>query len=340
MLSKLRAILQLIRFPNLLIIAATQYAMRYLVMRPLLPGEGFEMQFGEWNFFFLVLATVFIAAGGYIINDYFDTRTDLVNKPSRVVVGLRISRRKAIRWHAILSAAGICLGIYLGYESCLPSFMLVERLNVKIPYVSLVFILITGLLWFYSTNYKKQFLVGNLLVALFTGMVPLLVVIFEMPELNRVYGADMQRIGFNMNYMAAWVGAFSFCAFLTTLIRELIKDAEDFEGDRAFGMRTMPIVLGSRWTKVVVISIILFTMLAIRYVLVRYILFSVHPADIWSMLYFIWLLLVPLAWLGVSVALCSSRKDYRRASSFIKLIMLSGILYSFMVFFHEQIHNL
>ena len=143
-----------------------------------------------------------------------------------------------------------------------------------------------------------------------------------------------------MNYMAAWVGAFSFFAFLTTLVRELIKDAEDFEGDRAFGMRTMPIVLGSRWTKVVIISIIALTMLVLRHVLVKHILFSVHPADIWSMLYFTWFLLVPLAWLAVRVAFAGNREDYHRASSLIKLVMLAGIMYSLIVFFHEQIHQL
>jgi len=91
MMKKIKSVFSLIRFPNLLIIAFTQYAMRYLLMEPLLPSDTFELQFGNSQFALLVLSTMLIAAAGYIINDYFDTRADLINKPTRVVVGVAIS---------------------------------------------------------------------------------------------------------------------------------------------------------------------------------------------------------------------------------------------------------
>ena len=174
MFNWLRSIFQLIRFPNLVIIVATQYAMRYLLMEPLLPSDSFSLQFGDLQFFLLVLATVFIAAAGYIINDYFDTQADLINKPSRVVVGIKISRREAMTMHALLNIIGVGIGVYLAFY-------------VGIPSLSFVFLMATGLLWFYSTNYKRQFLVGNLSVAFLTGLVPLMVVLFEIPMLNREY---------------------------------------------------------------------------------------------------------------------------------------------------------
>jgi 4-hydroxybenzoate polyprenyltransferase len=230
MIKQIRSIFLLVRFPNLVIIAATQYAMRYLIMDPLLPATDFELQFGNIQFFLLVLSTIFIAAAGYIINDYFDTQADMINKPARVVVGVEIGRRVAMILHAMLNILGVGIGIYLGFY-------------IGLPALSIVFLLATGLLWFYSTSYKRQFLVGNLSVSFLTGLVPLMVVLFEIPLLNREYGAVMLHYHVNFNYIFAWVGGFSFFAFLTTLIRELIKDAEDFEGDSAYGMRTLPIVL-------------------------------------------------------------------------------------------------
>jgi len=320
MLRQLGSILRLIRFPNLVIIAATQYAMRYLLMEPLLPSDTFTLQFGDIQFFFLVLSTIFIAAAGYIINDYFDTQADMINKPARVVVGVKISRRVAMTLHAALNIIGVGIGIYLAFY-------------VKLPSLSFVFIIATGLLWFYSTNYKRQFLVGNLSVAFLTGLVPLMVVLFEIPLLNREYGQVMLRNDASFNYIFAWVGGFSFFAFLTTLTREVIKDAEDFEGDMAYGMKTVPIVMGLVWTKVVVLSLIGLTMFMLIYLQVKYILFSVEPLDYFSLVYFLLFLMLPLIGLTVQVLVAKTKRDYSRASNLIKIVMLTGILYSALVFY-------
>jgi 4-hydroxybenzoate polyprenyltransferase len=320
MLLRLRSILSLIRFPNLLIIAATQYAMRYLLMEPLLPSDTFSLQFGDIQFFLLVLSTIFIAAAGYIINDYFDTQADMINKPARVVVGIKISRRVAMTMHALLNILGVGIGVYLSFY-------------IKLPALSFVFVIATGLLWFYSTNYKRQFLVGNLSVALLTGLVPLMVVLFEIPMLNRAYGTVMLQNEVSFNYILAWVGGFSFFAFLTTLIREVIKDAEDFEGDRAYGMKTVPIVLGSRWTKVFLVILVGFTISLLLYLLIRFILFSVDPADYISLAYFVIFLIVPFVLLIMQLIVARGKEGYRRASTLIKLVMLTGILYSVLVFY-------
>jgi len=319
MYKYLRSIFTIVRFPNLVIIAATQYAMRYLIMEPLLPNSDFELQFGNLQFFLLVLSTIFIAGAGYIINDYFDTRTDMINKPTRVVVGVEVGRRQAMILHAMLNIIGVGIGIYLSFY-------------IKLPALSLVFMLATGLLWFYSTTYKRQFLVGNMSVSFLTGLVPLMVVLFEIPLLNRAYGEQMLLHNASFNYIFAWVAGFSFFAFLSTLIREVIKDAEDFEGDSAYGMRTVPIVLGSSWTKVVVLGLIFVTMAVLIILLLRFILFSVEPADYYSLAYFILLLIIPFLLLAFRIIQAKDKKDFHRASTLIKLIMLFGILYSVLVF--------
>ena len=319
MIGKIRSISSLVRLPNLLIIAFTQYAMRYLIMEPMLPSDSFELQFGELQFALLVFSTMMIAAAGYIINDYFDTRADLINKPKRVVVGVSISRKEAMILHMILNIIGVGLGVYLAFYIGLPS-------------LSLVFVMSTGLLWFYSTNYKKQFLVGNLIVAFLTALVPMMVVLFEIPLLNREYGEVMIRYDSNFSYLFAWVSAFSFFAFMTTLIREIVKDAEDLEGDNAYGMKTVPIVLGTFWTRVLVVGLILLTLAALIFLLFKYIFYSDDPPDYISLAYFTGLLLLPLIGLAIQVLIAGDKRAYHRASTLIKLIMLFGILYSVLVF--------
>jgi 4-hydroxybenzoate polyprenyltransferase len=294
--------------------------MRYLLMEPLLPSDSFVLQFGDFQFALLVFSTMLIAAAGYIINDYFDTRADLINKPARVVVGVAISRKEAMILHLILNILGVGIGVYLAFY-------------VGLPALSLVFMLSTGLLWFYSTNYKKQFLVGNLTVAFLTALVPLMVVLFEIPLLNKEYGEVMIRYDADFTYLFAWVSAFSFFAFIITLIREIIKDAEDLEGDNAYGMKTVPIVLGTFWTRMFVVALIAFTLFSLLILLFKYIYFSVDPVDYFSLIYFSVFLLLPLILLTVQVMAARDKRAYHRASTLIKLIMLFGILYSVVVFY-------
>ena len=319
MISKIPSIFRLVRFPNLVIIAFTQYAMRYLIMEPLLPSS-FDLQFGDFQFALLVFSTMLIAAAGYIINDYFDTQADLINKPKRVVVGVTIHRRMALILHAVMNIMGVGIGVYLAFY-------------IKLPTLSMVFLIATGLLWFYSTNYKRQFLVGNLAVSILTGLVPLMVILFEIPLLNREYGEVMLRNNATFGYLVAWVGAFSFFAFVTTLIREVIKDAEDFEGDSAYGMKTVPIVLGTLWTKVSLLVMLIGTLGALVYLLLKYIVFWVDPLDYISLIYFALFLALPLIALCIQVLLARDKRAYRRASLLIKLVMLAGILYSVVVFY-------
>lgn len=301
--------LRLIRFKNLLIIVLTQYLMRWCIIKPLLNVNQFELQFSELHFFFLVMATVLITAAGYVINDYFDTKTDLVNRPDTVILGRKLNRRWAILLHIIFNTIGIGLGAYISFY-------------IGLPILTLVFVMITGILWFYSTTYKRQFLIGNVIVALLTALVPLMVLLFEIPLLREKYGLLMIELKANFNYVILWVAAFSFYAFLLTLIREIIKDVEDFEGDNAYGRNTLPIVLGVMNTKIIIITFILFTQFSIIYVYFRFL------KDIITLAYFSLLLLIPLLMLLYKIFVAKEKKDYHFASNLSKVIMLAGILYA------------
>lgn len=301
--------LRLIRYKNLLIIILTQYLMRWSIIKPILEVYNFKLQFSELNFLFLVLATVFITAAGYVINDYFDTKTDLVNRPDTVIVGRVLNRRWAILLHVILNTIGISLGVYISFY-------------IGIPLLAIVFVLITGILWFYSTTYKRQLLIGNIIVAILTALVPLMVVLFEIPLLNKEYGLLMHEMRTNFVHIILWVSAFSLFAFLLTMIREIIKDVEDFEGDSAYGRKTMPIVLGVLNTKIVITTFIITTLFSLLYLNFRFL------NDLFTLIYFIVFLIIPLLFLLYKIIVANNKKDYHRASNLSKLIMLAGILYS------------
>jgi len=316
----MKKIIDLIRLPNLLIIAFTQYAMRYLIMEPLLPTASFSLQFSNLHFFLLVMATLFIAAAGYIINDYFDTRTDRINKPEKVVVGISVNRRTAMTMHTIFNLIGVGIGIYLS-------------IHIGVVSMSFIFFLTAGLLWFYSTNYKRQFLVGNLTVAFLTAMVPLIVVLFEIPMLNKEYGTIMLQYNSSFNYIFIWVAGFSIFAFLTTLIREIIKDTEDFEGDAAYGMKTLPIAAGIPLTKAILTVLITGTVFLLVFILVKFIMFSAAQTDYISLTYFAAFLVIPFIILLTLILIARDKADYHRASVLIKMIMLFGVMYSAVVYY-------
>lgn len=303
------AFFRLIRYPNLLIIIVTMYLMRWAVIFPILKVNGFQLQFSDLQFFLLVLSTVFLSAGGYVINDYFDRKTDMVNRPETVIVGTIIKRRSAMAIHIVLNGLAIIIGFYLAY-------------SIGLPNLGLIFIIISGILWFYSTTYKRQLLIGNLIVSILVALVPLIVLLFEVPLLNRAYGNILAGMGASFHYLTGWILGFSSFAFITTLTREIIKDVEDFEGDQAFGRQTLPVVIGVRLTKLIIIVLLFVTIIAVFYI---YFIYLTDRITLWYMLI---TLIIPMI-LGVILTIkANNKKNYHLLSTLLKAIMLAGILYA------------
>ena len=210
--SFIESLLKLTRFGNLIIIALAQYF-----------TAGFLIGMHTLNdaqLFLLSLSTILIAAGGYIINDYYDVKIDYINKPDRVVIGKSITRRYAILFHIALSVSGIVLGFYLSWK------------------IAAVNLLSVFLLWLYSNSLKRLPFVGNLTVAFLTGLAVFIVDLF--------YGKD-----------SSLVVIYALFAFFMTLVREVIKDMEDLKGDHSFGCKTLPIVWGIRKTKILIYVILI-----------------------------------------------------------------------------------
>jgi len=202
---------RLTRVWNLIIIALAQYLTAAFLIDP--------KTILDPRLFVLSASTVLIAAAGYIINDYYDIKIDLINKPDRVVIGKSITRRYAILFHTLLSFAGVLLGWFLSWKIAAVNFACAT------------------LLWWYSNNLKRQPFIGNFVVALLTGIAIWLV--------DSLYKSGHMLI---VTYAAF--------AFFMTLIREIIKDIEDLKGDQTFGCKTLPIIWGIRKTKYFIYGIL------------------------------------------------------------------------------------
>ena len=274
--------------------------------------NGFSLQFSEFNFFLLVLSTVIIAAAGYIINDYFDTKIDRKNYPERVIVGRTVKRRVAIVTHIILNVIGVAIGFYIAYKVGI----------IELAYIN---VMCTGILWYYSTSFKYKVLIGNILIAFMAALVPLIVGLYEIPLLIKNYEEMLVVFGFNLNYVFAWIAGFSIFAFLTTLIREIIKDMEDIKGDMAYGSKTLPIVIGVRKSKIVVSALIVVTILLLGYIQ----LILLH--DIKTFLYFLIAIHIPFIFLIYKTMKATGKDDFHLMSILVKLIMVTGVLYSVLV---------
>jgi 4-hydroxybenzoate polyprenyltransferase len=211
-------------------------------------------------------------------------------------------------FHVVFSAIGVLAGVYLSY--------LIGRIAL-----SIVFFFASGILWFYSTTYKHQLVIGNLIVALLVGIVPMLVLLFEFPLLVNRYQLYVLATGVKFDYLTFWVVSYSGFAFSLTLIREIIKDIEDFEGDYVFGRQTIPIVWGTKVATWIVITLIAITILPIFYLLVF------HLADKISFVYIVFFIIVPLIILAFGVFWAHNRKQYHFLSQLTKIIMLAGLMY-------------
>ena len=303
--NHIRSLFRLIRWPNLLMVAATQILIRYFVILPLLRQENLTLQLSNGLFAWLVVATVLITAGGYVINDYFDRKMDRVNKPGSVIVGKMIYPRHAMAYHLIFSISGVLIGTWVSFRAGL-------------LFLSLIFYMVSGLLWFYSTTYKREILLGNTIVALLTALVPFLVLLYELPLLARNYGATISPL---VRYLLIWVLGFSLFAFMLNLIREIIKDAEDFEGDQAFGKNTVPVVWGmkiTRWITSTLLSATVFLLLLAWYLFLP---------DLITLVYFLLLLIIPICIVMGVVLWGHDRKSYHFASIILKFIMIAGLFY-------------
>jgi 4-hydroxybenzoate polyprenyltransferase len=311
--------IKLSRPVNLLIIAATMAAMYFLVLLPHYHYVGIADKdlLPLYDFLLLCLSTLMIAAGGYIINDYFDLKTDRINKPEKILIGKYIKRRVAMLVHIVLNTLAVFIGAWLSFK-------------YKTIWPVAVHLFSTTMLWIYSLALKRKFLSGNVLIALLAFLTPMLVAVTSNDAINHAVSlktcvnipfaqnsiCNVQEL---KNWMLILVGVFAFFAFLTNFIREIIKDMADLEGDKSIGCKTIPIVWGINRTKALVIPLLIISIILVSLGTIKYL---PEPE---ALIYAIAGICIPLLLTTISLIKAKQRKDFLQTGNYLKIAMMLGI---------------
>ena len=304
--------MRLVRWSNLLFLAALIWLMEKWVAVPILDKAAFGEQMPWYVLLLLMSATVLIAAGGYVINDYFDVKIDRINRPDELIVTRTVTKPTAMRLSIGLSAAGMVCGLVLA--------LLLRSMTFAI-----LFIIVPGLLWFYSSSYKRLFMVGNLTISLLAALTPMMVAMANVAVLQLRYATILPYTTL-VHDLYAWLGGFALFAFLLTWIREIVKDMQDQMGDRELECHSMPVVWGDMWTKIFVTALIVLTLAVIGHLW-----YHVLPFDRgWSSLSTRYILFGVVTPLVGSLGLLWAAKipsDYKTCQQLVKFTMLLGMLY-------------
>ncbi|MEO7264028.1 MAG: geranylgeranylglycerol-phosphate geranylgeranyltransferase [Ferruginibacter sp.] len=309
-MKTIAAFFRLIRWPNLFFIALTQSLFYFCVYQSLLTDKSGT----HFLFCLLCMASILIAAAGYIINDYFDMHIDAINKPAKVVVDKLVKRRWAIIWHLVFSLAGLLISVYISYKT--------HTWIIAIANLGCVV-----LLWFYSTTFKKKLLSGNIIIAALTAWVIVVVYFFAGAGLPDMAGWLDGKYNFDVKKFYKLTILYASFAFIVSLIREVIKDLEDMDGDAKYNCKTMPVIWGVPPSKVF-IAVWLVVCIASLTVLQLY----AWQLGWWIVvLYSLVLIIIPLLYILKKLYPATSSADYHKLSLAIKAVMFFGILS--MIFF-------
>lgn len=291
--------LQVVRYQNLLLLALMQLILRFSFLKE----QNCSLALSDFQYVMLVLATLFIAAGGYVINDIFDQDTDAINKPEKVIIGKTIKEGQAYNLYAGLTIIGVCIGFYLSNAIDKPNF-------------AALFILIAAALYFYATTLKQMLLIGNIIVALLLALSVLIIGIFD---LFPVTNAENQR---QMIQIFSILIDYAFFAFMLHLIRELTKDLEDIEGDDHQGMNTLPIRLGiSKTTKLIAVLSLIPIGLYLTYMYRYFVLNNLHFITIYSLIFII----APFLYFTIKIATAKTKTEFHHLSIVLKWIVFFGL---------------
>jgi len=287
--------LKLIRYKNLFMVLLTMVLTKYTLIDSIVN----PINFTNFQFVILTISVILITAGGYIINDVFDVETDKINKPKNLFIGNSISTKTANFSYIIFTFIGLILAIYLCYSN--NSYHL-------IPF----FIFSILSLFFYSYYFKKKVLIGNILVSILCSLPIILTFLLHTNYSTRNVGE-----GILLYYT---IIIYAILSFLTTLIREIIKDIEDVDGDFKIKAKTLPILIGRKRA-----SKIAFFFSSILLVILLMILHFIKN-NTFAIIYGTLLLLLPLLYFMYKLHLADTKKQFSKLSNIMKAIMFFGIL--------------
>lgn len=291
---------QLVRYKNLILLAIMQLVFRFGFFKP----NAISLALNNFQYALLILSTVLIAAGGYIINDIFDQDTDAINKPKKNTIGTLITEAKAYNLYVALNIIGVGIGFYLSN--------IVEK-----PSLATLFILCAALLYFYATTLKQIAVLGNIAVAFLLGFSVIIIGAFD---LYPVTNEDNQQ---QMATYFSILWDYAKFAFVINLIREIVKDIEDYHGDKSVGINTLAVVIGIKKTSLIA-AILLW--LPIAYLLYYTNTYLMQNYLYYATLYMLAFVIAPLVFCSVRLFSATDKKEFSVISTILKWIIFFGII--------------
>jgi 4-hydroxybenzoate polyprenyltransferase len=214
-LLKILALLSLVRWYNVLLLVVAQYLAAFLVFRPLYQWRTSVL---DYRLHLIIAASALVIAAGFIINNFYDHEKDLINRPQQTQFERLISRNTSFQLFFAFNTLAVVLGWAVSWRA------------------AAFYAAYAGSLWLYSHKLKKLTFIGNLAAAVL-AITPFFGIFF---------------------YFGHWIGdIFLYVSFMlfVELSREIVKDLAAVKGDVIIGYPTLPVVLGVRKTKVVLLLI-------------------------------------------------------------------------------------
>lgn len=289
--------LKIIRPVNLLLLALVQILIKFVLFE----AFNIEMAMSNTQFLWLLIATLAIAAAGNVVNDVYDVDIDKINKPYKVIVGKQISEKKAFTYFIILN----CIGVISG-------FILANQLGK--PGLAATFIIISALLYIYSTQLKAMLLTGNIIISLLVAFSLLIVLIFDL------YPIAENGLTATQKQVSAVVLHYAIFAFIINLMREIVKDLEDINGDKKGEICTLAIAIGRQRT-----TMLVFAMAVIFIMSIVFYLYTFLYNKQLMVLYFLFLIVAPLIYFCIRAWGAKSQKEYTTMSVILKVTMFTGM---------------
>lgn len=286
------------RVKNLLMILFIQLLVKYI----LFDKFNLTLSLDNFQFTLLVVSTLLIALAGYIINDINDIKADNINKPQRVFAGKLLSMQKADNLFLIFNFIGLLLGYYLSYSIDKISFFA-------------IYIIASLLSYLYSIKIKKMVFTKNLTVSFLVFLSIFIIGLYDIVPATSAYNNQGQLDVFNL------VLKISVFAFLLTLLREIIKDIEDVEGDKKAGIKSLPIVLSIQKTKIILYGIAILTLASIDYFAI-----NLYKSNTIASLYLLIVVSLPLLYFMLKLYGSKSKLEFHKLSKLLKIIMVLGML--------------
>ena len=276
-LLKTFSLFSAVRGYNILVVIIAQYLASAFILSPGLPLR--DVLF-DANLFFLILASASVIASGYIINNFYDSEKDKINRPRKTKLDRVVSQRTKLSVYFLLNFAAVFFASYVSFRAVV------------------FFSIYIFVIWLYSYRLKKILFLGNL-VASVLAITPFFIVF--------VYYKNFETVIF----------IHAMFLYLMIVMRELVKDLENMQGDLAQGYRTIPIVFGERWSKVFLMICALLAVIPTLLLITRF--------DIGYMVYYFYASLGMIILFVLFLFFSKAKWQYLTLHNLLKLIIVTGV---------------